>query len=58
MHVRLWALSFVLSKISGNELKNKSIVQNSFKFAVDFCETVVQDLQNVGEPLYLMMTPM
>jgi hypothetical protein len=56
-HGRLWILSFALhGSINGHE-DGDAIREDCFNAAVNCCEIAVQDLQEIGEPLYCMLAP-
>ncbi|XHG09906.1 hypothetical protein AWENTII_012942 [Aspergillus wentii] len=55
LHGRLWTLSFALhGSLDGD---SEAIREDCFDSAVHCCEVTVQDLQQVGEPLYCMLAP-
>ena len=57
LHGRLWTLSFALYGRNGESHDVGAIKEDCFEAAVEACEVVVQDLQEIGEPLYCMMAP-
>ncbi|KAK5236752.1 hypothetical protein LTR47_001930 [Exophiala xenobiotica] len=58
LHGRLWTLSFALHGHSGGTQEDAdAIKEDCFEAAVNCCEIAVQDLQEIGEPLYCMLAP-
>lgn len=57
LHGRLWTLSFALYGGNGGSHDVGAIKEDCFEAAVEACEIAVQDLQEIGEPLYCMMAP-
>ena len=57
LHGRLWTLSFALHGYSNGTQNVGAIKEDCFEAAVNCCETAVQDLHDIGEPLYCMLAP-
>lgn len=57
LHGRLWTLSFALHGHTSGTQNDSAIKEDCFKAAVNCCEIAVQDLQEIGEPLYCMLAP-
>lgn len=57
MHGRLATLSYALSCQTTRDHNLSGIREDCFQAAVTCCEVAVQDLQEIGEPLYCMLAP-
>lgn len=57
MHGRLATLSYALSCQSTRDHNLSGIREDCFQAAVTCCEVAVQDLQDIGEPLFCMLAP-